>query len=558
MRLRPHSFWPLALAAPLALLAAVLARAATRLPWAADDILARYPPLAAPFLAAGVPGLLRVFAGFVAGGALWLVAAGLAGILVRRYWALWLLHKSYLVVYGLFAVYLLVVVRISSIVLEANVSIDGAAPTPQTLFFLRCHYLWPAAIVLLANALLHLCSWRRIVFTLFTGVHDETPSTGDRIIENLLRNGRDPAFRQSAIFSIGLHLFVILVLPWLLALFQHVESYRVPKGSGTPSVGGSSAPAPVPVKIVKAPARRQQKKKFIVNPHSAISFHVPDVDESQVGKEVEVASALTHVADTTRVLNIADASLRADGGAGGGSGGGKGRGRGGKLGAGGGTQGGWPDGMEGGLVRFIHLEYKGEAWDDGLDAVSRADLNFLDEFHKITGFKTATKAETQEINLLRRYKKGFAPPFVYMTGDGDINVPPNDVQILREYLLGGGLLFADCGSPRWDRSFRLFARALFPGEELLVIADDDPLFQMPYSFPNGAPPLWHHGGSRALGIKHKNRWVVFYHPGNVHDAWKTGHSGLDPRLAQGAIEISINVVYYAFTHYLEETRSYRK
>ena len=81
---------------------------------------------------------------------------------------------------------------------------------------------------------------------------------------------------------------------------------------------------------------------------------------------------------------------------------------------------------------------------------------------------------------------------------------------------------------------------------------------MPYSFPNGAPPLWHHGGSRALGIKHKNRWVVFYHPGNVHDAWKTGHSGLDPRLAQGAIEISINVVYYAFTHYLEETRSYRK
>jgi hypothetical protein len=81
---------------------------------------------------------------------------------------------------------------------------------------------------------------------------------------------------------------------------------------------------------------------------------------------------------------------------------------------------------------------------------------------------------------------------------------------------------------------------------------------MPYVFPNGAPPLWHHGGNRALGAKHKNRWVVFYHPGDINDAWKTGHSGMDPQLANGAIEIGVNVVYYSFTHYLEMTRKYRK
>jgi len=81
---------------------------------------------------------------------------------------------------------------------------------------------------------------------------------------------------------------------------------------------------------------------------------------------------------------------------------------------------------------------------------------------------------------------------------------------------------------------------------------------MPYAFPNGAPPLWHHGGMDALGIKHKGRWVVFYHPGDINDAWKAGHSGLRPELAKGAFQMGVNIVYYSFTHYLEQTRKYRK
>jgi hypothetical protein len=81
---------------------------------------------------------------------------------------------------------------------------------------------------------------------------------------------------------------------------------------------------------------------------------------------------------------------------------------------------------------------------------------------------------------------------------------------------------------------------------------------MPYTFANGAPPLWHHGGMRALGIKHKGRWVVFYHPGDINDAWKTGHSGISPELARGAFQMGINIIYYAFTNYLEETAKYRK
>ena len=285
--------------------------------------------------------------------------------------------------------------------------------------------------------------------------------------------------------------------------------------------------------IMEAPKKKPKKKKYLLNPQSAILFNFPDLDDSPTLKDVEEMTQLTYAADPTRVL-------------------------GGKLGTGGKGPGGWPDGMENAKVRFIRLEYNGRGWDDGMDSVSRADRNFLEYFRKLTGFKVAEASESHSISMLRKYRKGFAPPFVYMTGDGAINVTASEVLILREYLLDGGMLFADCGSPQWDRSFRSFVQVLFPGESLRVISDDDPIFQLPFCFPNGAPPLWHHGGSRAMGIKHQGRWVVFYHPGDINDAWKTGHSGMDPELVKGAYEMGVNIVYYAFTRYLELTRKYRK
>jgi len=87
---------------------------------------------------------------------------------------------------------------------------------------------------------------------------------------------------------------------------------------------------------------------------------------------------------------------------------------------------------------------------------------------------------------------------------------------------------------------------------------DDPIFRLPYVFANGAPPLWHHGGYRAKGIKHKGRWIVFYHPGDLNDAWKTGHSGAKPKVAESSMHMAVNVIYYAATQYLRQNRSKRR
>jgi len=228
------------------------------------------------------------------------------------------------------------------------------------------------------------------------------------------------------------------------------------------------------------------------------------------------------------------------------------------MGKGGGKEGGWPDGVGDDPIRFIRIKHGGPGWDDGMDELSRADMNFLEEFKKVTGFKIAKTPEARTIAQLRNFDKGFEPPFLYLTGAGAIPATASDVKTLREYLLRGGMLFADAGSPEFHRSFLGLMAAVFPDKQLAVIADDDALFQGPFTFPDGAPPLWHHGGDRALGIKHQKRWAVFYHPGDINDAWKTGHSNMSRELAEQAYHVGVNVIYHAFTNYLDMTRKYRK
>jgi hypothetical protein len=509
------------LVTPLGLIAAFVLPWAVRLPAEYDAWLLQNPKAGPAFLAAGIPGVVNVLAIFSVFAAL----AALAGFgigFARRAWALGVVRKTLILMAAWVAVAGYTVFAATGVIHDRSIWIDDAPVDTVRLFYWRCELLWPAAVVLVAVVVLYIYSWRRQVIEIYQPP-PAAPPFGDEVVENLRTHGRDPRYRRSLLQSFGYHIALLIILPLLLQLGGCIEPYRVPKGSGNPVVAL--------VKIVK-PKPKEKKKKFLVNPNSPISFYIPQLDDSDVQQKVDELTQLTYVADPSRVM--------------------------GKMGAGGGKTGGWPDGMDKAVVRFIRLEYKGAGWDDGMDPVSRADVNFLTAFRRMTGFKVAATGESHPISALRKYPKGFAPPFVYMTGEGGINVPDSDVKILREYLLDGGMLFADCGSPQWNGAFRSFIARVLPGNPLLTIADDDPIFQVPFRFPNGAPPLWHHGGRRALGVKYKNRWVVFYHPGDINDAWKTGHSGLDPRMADGAIEMGVNIVYYSFTHYLELTRKYRK
>jgi hypothetical protein len=514
----------LTLSLPLGLLAVPLATIVVIMPFAADDWvkMLRMGGLLRILEREGIFPELAVGLNVILGLCLVIMLLGFILGFIRRAAILSWVRAGYGAVYAGSLFYLYALFRVTDLAFANELKYDNGDMDSVILFFVRWQFSWPALLLMSAVGLLHLWSWRHSFISAYTGYREDGPAPGDRVVENVRTHGRDPRYRKSVLSSASLHLLVIVIIPWLLTLWGCVTPYRVPKGSGHPAVA---------VMAVKKP-KKQKKKEYILNPNSLISFKIPEIDDSEVFQEVEQQTLLTYKATA--------------------------RAKGGPMGRGGGNTGGWPDGMEDHLVRFIRLKYGGSNWDDGMSASEGADRNFLEEFKKLTGFNVAEEGEAHTIRLLRKYPKGYAPPFVYMTGSGSIRASNRDKEILREYLEDGGMLFADAGSAAFDSSFRGFIRSVLPGKRLLVVADDDPLFQQPYVFPHGAPPLWHHGGFRALGMKHEGRWCVFYHPGDVNDAWKTGHSGISAVQAEEAFQVGVNLVYYAFTQYLEKTRHYRK
>lgn len=495
--------------------------------------------LARPALEAWVTANPRVGELFAANGVAVLVtfgfaAAGIAGgacvmtgllALVRLRVTWWLLVAALCSVHVAAAVLVGVAWHALATLRAAGLPLDGADQDRVTLTLLWWRLSWPGLAMMVAAFWLQTMLRSRSVYAAFTP-ESGGPLQGDKLLEDLRTGGRNARHRNSVYASGLAHLVVIVLIPWLMQLDGCVEPYRVPKGSGNPVVAM--------VKMVK-PKKQKKKKSLTLRPNSAIVFEVLDLDNSEADEEMKEMTELTYQATVTT--------------------GGVGR-----LGKDGGTQGGWPEGMDAYKIRFIRLDHGGEGWDDGMDE-SGADVNFLREFAQATGFRKIARAgESHSIGLLRKYPADGFPPFVYLTGNGGMGrVSPADVKILRDYCLGGGLLIADAGSRTFHDSFLYFIRQVFPDKPLVDIADDDELYKLPFTFPDGAPAFWHHGGRRALGIKHEGRWVVFYHPGDMNDAWKSpAYTDVTPGMRASAMHLGINLVRYAFDQWNDAVTKARK
>lgn len=491
-------------------------------PPALDAFLARNPAVSALFTGNASTRLLKLsLTLFGVAGAL-CGLAGAAGLMRNRatFYALrGALGGTVLAV----AVYLVATWRAAYGIHGAGLEIDGAPQDKVSILFFLWEVAWPALAVALYAAWLLVLLRSRSVVVAFTG-GGGGPMSGDHMLENLRSHGRDPRHRRSIYGSVLVHLLIIIVIPYLLNIGGCVEPYRVPKGSGNPVVAM--------VKMVKP--KKKKKKTLTLRPNSAILFDMPDLDHTQVDEMLEKQTQLTYDATTLA--------------------------KSGKIGKGGGSKGGWPEGMDDYKIRFIRLDHGGSGWDDGMNE-SAADIGFLRYFATATGLnKIAGKGESHSIALLAKYPKDGFPPFVYLTGNGAMGrVSTDDIRILRDYCLGGGMLIGDAGSPEFHQSFTRFMAQVFPDKPLLDVADDDMIYQVPFSFPNGAPAFWHHGGRRALGVKHEGRWVVFYHPGDMNDAWKSpGYTDVTPEMREAALNLGVNLVYYAFNQWDEQIARKRK
>ena len=301
-----------------------------------------------------------------------------------------------------------------------------------------------------------------------------------------------------ALFSYS---FTFLILALLFGQLSGCrEIYEMPAG------GGEQKQLAQVVKIKKV-----IRKKYVINPLSAIIFEVPPIDEVQLKLLEKTEHAYT-------------------------------------VGFGEGQGAGFSEGTFRGKVRFIRLEYSGGDWEQ--DYGIGGDLNMLLEYGIRTQHKIAERTESRTISQLRNFPIGKSPPVVYMTGQQNISLSNSEVKTMREFLIEKhGMLFCDNGGSRhFHNQFLSMMNRVLPDVRPVPIPLDDIIHRVPYQIPY-LPYVAPHGGKEALGWYQDGRWVAYYHPGDIGDAWADGHAGVKADIWESCYQLGTNVIFYGHAEY---------
>lgn len=196
-------------------------------------------------------------------------------------------------------------------------------------------------------------------------------------------------------------------------------------------------------------------------------------------------------------------------------------------------------------TRFIRIEYSGGDWAQDMEL--NPDLNLLIQYNVQTSQKIAEKPETMVISRLGNFKIGAGPPVVYMTGQKSISLTKGELAGLRTYLIDNhGMLFLDNGGGSFHQQAFAMMRQVAPQIEPVRIPLDDVIHQKPNPIPF-LPYVAPHGGREAWGWKHEGRWIAYYHPGDIGDAWADGHSGVSSTVSEACYNLGVNVLYYGYS-----------
>ncbi len=141
-------------------------------------------------------------------------------------------------------------------------------------------------------------------------------------------------------------------------------------------------------------------------------------------------------------------------------------------------------------------------------------------------------------------------PYLYMTGHGNVRFSDSDVATLRRFLENGGFLHAD-DNYGMDESFRREIAKVFPGNPLVEVPLDHPVYHILYDFPQGVPKVHEHDGlpAQAFGIFLGDRLAVFYsYQSDLGDGWEDPEVHGDPQaVRQQALHMGVNLFVYAAT-----------
>jgi hypothetical protein len=195
-----------------------------------------------------------------------------------------------------------------------------------------------------------------------------------------------------------------------------------------------------------------------------------------------------------------------------------------------------------GLVTLARVKYGGGGdWYNDPDELP----NLAKELNRRTNIRCneyQAIAELTSDNL-------FNYPFLFITGHGNITFTDAEVKRLREFLAGGGFLYAD-DDYGMDQSFRREMARILPDNALVELPYEHPVYHMVYDFPTGLPKTHEHseGPPKGFGIYLQDRLVVYYTWNtNISDGWGETHND-KPETREAAFRMGINIVSYAVTH----------
>jgi hypothetical protein len=139
-------------------------------------------------------------------------------------------------------------------------------------------------------------------------------------------------------------------------------------------------------------------------------------------------------------------------------------------------------------------------------------------------------------------------PYLYMTGHGNVHWSERDLATLRRYLGQGGFLHVD-DNYGMDASIRRELTKLFPGQPLVEVPLDHPIYHLVYDFPKGIPKIHVHDGKPAqgFGIFLDGRLVVYYsYQSDLGDGWEDPQVHQDPLdKRETALKMGVNLFAYA-------------
>lgn len=289
-----------------------------------------------------------------------------------------------------------------------------------------------------------------------------------------------------------LFLAFYLLFTWNWA--RGVTPYELPAGGGQEMIRQT-------VQIQKV-----VQKKYVINPFSSILFNPPPIDQ--------IDPKITQVTQNLY-----------------------------QVGQGEGEGAGFSTGSSKGKIRFFRLRHSDRNWDKNFGI--GADMNMLAEYGARTRQNIAEQTEFLEIPQLSAFPPLKTPPLVMVSGTATFLVSAADKKHLRQYLVErhGMILGDNLGGRQFHDQFVAAMREI-TGVQEVAIPRDDLIHRQPYLLPT-LPIVVAHGGTVPLGWKIDGRWVAYYHPGALSDAWRDDHSGIKKEIYEACYQLGVNIIYYA-------------